>query len=242
MTRLQIISDAHLEFHADDGREFIASLDPTGVDVLIVAGDLSNAQGIEAALKLLCKRYAGAIVAFVLGNHELYRGHFIDTTRRIVDLEKQIPNLRVLVNRVIEASGVKIAGTTLWFPTDPLNVLFEAMLGDFGQIRKFRENVYETAAAAEDFLRREVANVDVVVTHHLPTREVLSPQYVGSELNRFFVNPVAKSLPSLPPLWVFGHTHTPGEWTIQGCRFIANPFGYPREAKSRFRDHLIVEI
>src|SRR5450631_3269273 len=45
--KLQIMSDLHLEMHADRGAEFIRSLDPTGVDVLVLAGDITMARHYE---------------------------------------------------------------------------------------------------------------------------------------------------------------------------------------------------
>ena len=45
--KLQIMSDLHLEMHADRGAEFIRELDPTGVDVLVLAGDITMARHYE---------------------------------------------------------------------------------------------------------------------------------------------------------------------------------------------------
>lgn len=67
---LQIVSDLHWEFHADKGRGFVAAMDPTGVDVLIVAGDLTTAKYLEQSLTWLCERFEH--VVYVHGNHEHY--------------------------------------------------------------------------------------------------------------------------------------------------------------------------
>ena len=40
--KIQVMSDLHLEMHADGGAEFIRELDPTGVDVLVLAGGTSR--------------------------------------------------------------------------------------------------------------------------------------------------------------------------------------------------------
>ena len=45
--KLQIMSDLHLEMHADGGAELIRELDPTGVDVLVLAGDITTARYYE---------------------------------------------------------------------------------------------------------------------------------------------------------------------------------------------------
>ena len=40
--RIQVISDVHFEFHSDGGWDFVRSLNPEGVDVLVIAGDISS--------------------------------------------------------------------------------------------------------------------------------------------------------------------------------------------------------
>jgi hypothetical protein len=42
--KLQIMSDLHFEMHADGGAELIREVDPTGVDVLVLAGDITMAR------------------------------------------------------------------------------------------------------------------------------------------------------------------------------------------------------
>ena len=39
------ISDTHCEFHRDNGKSFFDSIDNTGFDVLILAGDINNITG-----------------------------------------------------------------------------------------------------------------------------------------------------------------------------------------------------
>ena len=55
--RIQLLSDLHFEFHRDNGRSFVESLDPDGVDVLVqlnfVAYDGvgNNPDGVTAYLQ-----------------------------------------------------------------------------------------------------------------------------------------------------------------------------------------------
>src|SRR5450631_1446927 len=58
--RLHIMSDLHLEMHAEGGTELIRGLDPTGVDVLVLAGDITMAryyENLESVFRPLAKRY-----------------------------------------------------------------------------------------------------------------------------------------------------------------------------------------
>jgi len=70
--RVQYLSDIHVEFHADGGESFVDSLDPTGIDVLVLAGDIAVGKGIGPALDRFCTRYRDARVLYVHGNHEFY--------------------------------------------------------------------------------------------------------------------------------------------------------------------------
>jgi len=67
MTRIQVLSDVHTEFYRDEGESFIAGLDPSGVDVLVLAGDIGVAAGTKRSLEKFCARYAEATVLFVPG-------------------------------------------------------------------------------------------------------------------------------------------------------------------------------
>ena len=69
MARVQIVSDLHTEFW---GEASLDSLDSTGVDVLVVAGDLTAFPLLETSLERVARRYSEVPVVYVLGNHELY--------------------------------------------------------------------------------------------------------------------------------------------------------------------------
>ena len=72
--KLQIMSDLHLEMHADGGAELIRDLDPTGVDVLVLAGDITMArhyENLESPFKALAQKYRH--ILYIPGNHEYYK-------------------------------------------------------------------------------------------------------------------------------------------------------------------------
>jgi predicted phosphodiesterase len=241
--RVQLLSDLHMEFHADRGRGLTRSLDPTGVDVLVLAGDVASASTIAASLRALCARYADATVVFVPGNHEFYGsspGAVVHTARQV---EAEVGNLRLLDHETTTVGGVTFAGTTLWFPDDELNPLYAPMLADFSMIRSFVPWVYRENERAVRFLERAAREADVVVTHHLPSHEVVAPRWRHAPLNRFFVCELGDLIRlARPPWWLFGHTHDPGEFTIGATRLLANPLGYPFEPKAGFRERLILEV
>jgi predicted phosphodiesterase len=73
--RLHILSDLHLEWHRDDGRSFLRTLQNPGADALILAGDavsLAPKAGRETEwqLRTICAQYPR--VYYVPGNHDFY--------------------------------------------------------------------------------------------------------------------------------------------------------------------------
>jgi predicted phosphodiesterase len=253
--RLQLLSDLHFEFHADHGRSFVEKLDPTGVDILVVAGDLDVGDRLPQALNLLCARYRNSRVAYVLGNHESYGSNPIETIERVKAAEVANPNLIWLDCSAIQIldydlqekknKGVKrILGATLWFPRDDSNLQAKACLTDFSAIEDFEPWVYEQNQRAVDYLNRELKPGDIVVTHHMPSPLYIAPQYEGNPLNPFFVCDMTKLiLGRQPSMWLFGHTHSSVRASLGDTQLLCNPLGYmPHEINPKFDGHFIIEV
>jgi predicted phosphohydrolase len=243
MTRFQIMSDLHFEFHADHGREFVAKLDPAGVDALILAGDVCPAGRLAEALRRFCDKYPR--VFYVVGNHEFYGYSRTEVERAIDQVSRARANLAVLdEGRVHEAGGRRVLGCALWFPDDPSNARYEHLLNDFSHVPRFRDWIYATNERHVAWLRASVRAGDVVVTHHLPSARCVAPRFAGSSLNRFFVCPMDDVLDRGPALWVHGHTHDLIDLVLpSGTRVVCNPFGYATsEVNARFDPRKIVEL
>ena len=243
--RIQVLSDVHLEFLRDKWRAWVDALDPSGVDVLVLAGDIHVGAGIKPSLKLFCERYPE--VVFVAGNHEYYSSSPAEVEEYLGEAKATSPNLHVLECSTVTIGGVRFAGTSLWFRDSPMNVSYQHMLNDFNLIEDFVPWVYGENQKAEAFLRAELSGPtppDVIVTHHLPSDRCVVPQYRGDPLNRFFVAPVADDIAEecLPRFWCFGHTHGPNQFTVGSCRFACNPRGYPHERVQGFNPKLVFEV
>ena len=246
--RVQFMSDIHTEvwLNSDHGARFIKTLDPRGVDVLVLAGDIGNAETFAPVLRRFCKRYAAAKVVYVLGNHEMYGSSPQATYAAVRVVAAECPNLVFLDNDVVDIDGVMFAGSTLWFPYRPDNLLHQGVWNDFFEITDFLPWVYEQSQVSEQFLCETLmtSRVDVVVTHHLPSYRCVAAQHRGDVANRFVVNPIVERLPPnlLPPVWIFGHAHTPMDGLHHGCRFVSNPRGYPWEVIHPFRPAVFLDI
>jgi predicted phosphodiesterase len=224
--KFQVISDLHLEFHPDGGQSLLASMDFQGADVLLVAGDLCSSKSIAASLDLLCGACPKPIF-YVPGNHEYYGSSFANVDAHLSSLEDAHPQLTVLNNKAVTLGGRRILGTPLWFPDQPGNKGYEGMLNDFRLIRGFRRDVYGAHAKALQFLEGELRQGDVVVTHHLPSLQSISPRFQSSPLNRYFASPLdALIMERQPALWVHGHTHDSTDYSLGQTRVVCNPYGY----------------
>ena len=244
MPRIQYLSDLHFEFHADEGVSFVSALDPRGIDVLVLAGDIAVGAALGPALDRLCHRYATASVVFVHGNHELY-GHSRPQLQAITASAcARNPNLRWLDGDVVDLCGLRFVGAPMWFRhPGPAEVMKWAM-NDFARIVDFESWVYQENARALEFLEREVRAGDVVVTHYLPSAVSIAPQFAGDPLNAFFlcdVEPLIRA--RRPRLWIHGHTHASVDAVVGDTRILCNPFGYAgHELNRAFVADAIVEL
>lgn len=225
MTRLQIMSDVHVEFHADRGRSFVDSLDPTGVDVLIVAGDLGVGDALFQTLIALCEKYAH--VVYVTGNHEYYWTSWGALENRLGTLAAKTPNLYWLNDSMATIGGQRFVGGTLWFDRDVVGDRYKHDVSDFNVILNFEPEVYERNRHTVDFLNRTVGSTDVVITHHPPSPRSIHPKYAGSPINAYFCHDMSRLIAEAKPrLWVHGHSHSSSWYTLGNTEIICNPFGY----------------
>jgi predicted phosphodiesterase len=250
--KVSILSDLHCHAGKIPGMVGLDSMEPA--DVLVVAGDIAVAD--------TCAQFVTAITvatgekfrarAMVDGNHDYYT--------RNIDKDSRTPS--VDDNHVVsvkEADGDRVVDfvcSTLWSPILEKRTAVRYGLNDYNYIPEFTINrctdlFYENV----EWLEREVAKCReaghdvVIVTHHLPRRELIDPAYANSELNEAFCvldTPSEKRLADLSPiLWVHGHSHNFMDKTIDGIRYVRNPVGYEytfAHENTGYRRNFIVEI
>lgn len=67
----------------------------------------------------------------------------------------------------------------------------------------------------------------VVITHHLPTLQVVAQHHKGSVLNSAFASEYGELIAnSRIDAWIYGHSHTNIDTMIGGTRIICNHMGY----------------
>jgi len=240
------MSDLHFEHQPDYGAALLAGLDPRGADALVLAGDiLSLALPDRAADALRRFRDVYGTVFYVPGNHEFYKTSVSAGAEVLEDLEGAIEGLIILdAGRVVERLGRRFLGGTMWFGRHPKDNLYRLALNDFRLIEGFTPWVWEQNRAFVEFLRRDLREGDVVITHHLPSERSTPPIFAGSPISMFFVSDQEALIEERKPsIWLHGHTHRPCSYRLGSTEVRSNPKGYPKERPAGFvYEPLVVEV
>ena len=205
-------------------------------------------------------RKYGSPVVVIWGNHEPYGSIWpelrVQETVQLAQLHAEGLDVRVLHGAVTEIAGVRIIGTTLW--TDlklypPLELLAPTMVSTYMQddrairtapiIRFSVDNMLEHHAQDKTAILKALSEPHegptLVMTHHLPVRELIAPipTICGHEkhaMSAGFANALWDEIQSHDiHTWVWGQSHEGENWTCQGkhgpIKFITNQRGYPGE-------------
>lgn len=243
MIKLHVLSDLHNEF---------SPYQPTfnAFDLVILAGDIDlKGRGVEWANETFA-----CPVIYVCGNHEFYKGH-IDLTLRKMK-EAALPHVHVLENETFIWNQTRFLCATAWTDFSATgNAVAAAQtalerMNDFSVIRiddSFRKlrpcDLVNRNHATHDWLAHELDKPfdgkTVVVTHHAPVPEVVGDKHEG-HLIAAYTNSW-HALLEKADLWIFGHTHRAVDVTLDGCRVISNPRGYPGE-RTGFDPGFVIDL
>jgi predicted phosphohydrolase len=241
MTTLLHCSDLHTEQHRDGGKSVIDGLYNKDVDIAVVAGDLSITANnlLQNNIKMLCDKFQN--VVYVLGNHEYYNSSLARVDEILGNLESEISNLTWLNDSRAIVEGVSFIGGTLWFPRNQTTMSNEYLLHDFNCILDSAQ-IYNRHEITANFLKQNMQENDIVVTHHLPTQKSIAPKYKGDVRNCFFACDLDNVIEDKKPkVWLHGHTHTACDYLYHSTRITCNPFGYIRE-NNPFSDSFTIEV
>ena len=227
---LQIMSDLHFEMHADGGAGLIRELDPTGVDVLVLAGDITMArhyEDLESVFKPLAKKYRH--ILYVPGNHEYYKSSPTEVARNLAKLTKALPEVVIPENDAVVIAGQRFIAGTMWFRPDPMAEPNKRFMHDFSLIQDFEPWVYEQNAAFEKVLATHVEG-GRRRRHASPAGVRECPREVrafGHERLLRLRHDLATYREHQPKLWIHGHSHDRCDYLLGRTRVVANPLGYP---------------
>jgi predicted phosphodiesterase len=242
------MSDLHLEF----GPFFVPEMDGDADTVLVLAGDIHVGRKAFNFIAELATQFKAII--YIAGNHEFYNQDIEEVLNWWMAPNRLPENVHFLHNDFKIIDGVNFIGTTLW--TDlKKGDWFEVrqarkFISDF-QIIDYKGRTYTTEDhinlyfEAKDFLVKTVAETvgkKVVITHFMPTWEVITDRFVGQPLNGFFAGNMDFLIPDVD-LWLFGHTHDNVDKMLGDTRLVCNPRGYAgHELNPYFNPELVIEI
>ncbi len=250
--KLHVISDLHIDYNNDRDESFIKNLNPAGIDALVLAGDTMDAGHDQIGrrtdcLKRLCQLYP--YVFTVMGNHDYYGSSFKAAKELNKDYEFMFKNLVVLEagrNYIHEATGIKFAGSTMWYRDSEDVQLLKGSWPDFRFIRYSKSEIFSENTKFRNALMdlEPPWRPDVVITHMAPSPLSIHKDYFGSRWNAFFMSDETALIQKIKPkLWIHGHTHHPFDYKIDDTRIFCNPRGYPREnANPYFLERMLVEV
>ncbi|MDR1780190.1 MAG: metallophosphoesterase [Tannerella sp.] len=257
---VQYASDLHLEF--PENRKFLKEnpLKPVG-DVLVLAGDTGYLTEYELYADFwdyCAANFRETVIA--IGNHELYTYYDLaDITEGLV--MSIHPNVKVYYNAVVQIDNVDFVVSTLWSKIPIVDAYFtEKGVNDFYRIlyksKRLSYNVFnEEHERCLEFIKRSVAACRdatchvstqkiVVVTHHVPSFELMSPEFKGSRINGAFTTELGNYIADSPvDVWIYGHSHRNIDKIIGKTLCVSNQLGYiSHNEHSSFVNGKIIEI
>ena len=235
--KIQFASDLHLEFQENSRWLKDNPLIPIG-EILVLAGDIGylgdENYSKHSLWKWCAENFKQTIV--VPGNHELYKSFDINDLTEGWEIRVR-ENVRAVYNKVLHFGDIDLICSTLWAEI-PLHEAYftEKGVSDFRRIRDGErllswERFNEEHRRCVDFICRRVeeskAKTKIVVTHHVPSFQLMAEEFNGSMINGAFTSNLDKMIESLPiDYWIYGHSHRNIETEIGGTKMLTNQLGY----------------
>lgn len=251
---IRLHSDLHLEqclgSDPSDLCDQLIPVDVTDADsLLVLAGDISSKMDqLVLFLEFAAKRFEH--VLYVAGNHEFYGNELHSWYKKLHARKPSIPNVTLASPGMssVELGGVRFIHGTLWGDGGPtlqdraktgqgLRDFYVIKLAEGNSYRRFTvmdmiEEHANQKRQLRELLEWPFDGPTVVVTHHLPSRRLISPRFWPSDgsdgINGGFAgdcdNIIAGDL--APKLWLHGHTHDLIDTHLWKTRVLCNPSGY----------------
>ena len=141
----------------------------------------------------------------VPGNHEFYKYYDIASLQE-GELVQIRSNVKVYYNAIVNMGDVDMILSTLWAHI-PL------------------QDAFATESGVTDFHR--IMFKELVVTHHVPSFQLSSPDFKGSRINGAFVSNEDDFIETCgADYWIYGHSHRNIDKLIGKTQCISNQLGY----------------
>lgn len=244
-----ISSDLHLEFFVKREIDILIKKvennvkdDPYENRILLLAGDVCTAKNDNLTYYLNSMQDLFSKIIYVPGNHEYY-GSSIENgnillNEKIDKLNERVNNIYFLNNGRYhdKKNNIMIIGTVLWSDLSYNNsdiTLAKYIINDFNYIHNFRPLDYQNmfnnnSKFLEEELKKYADSDKIVITHHMPSYDLVDEKY-RNENNVCFTSDMSYLFNRSIKAWIYGHTHSATEQTINGILFKCNPIGYKGE-------------
>lgn len=235
--KIQYASDLHLEF-ADNWRFIRENPLQVSGDILILAGDIGylgdqNYQN-HPFWDWASENYHQVLV--IPGNHEFYKYYDLPSMKNgeVGVIRK---NIHYYYNKVVRIDNVDFILSTLWSKIEEKDALYtEQCVTDFRRImygkkilthREFNQEHNRCFQFIKKAVKESTAENKVVVTHHVPSFHLCSPEFEGSCLNGAFTVELEDYIKkSGINYWIYGHSHRNINKTIGETQVLCNQLGY----------------
>lgn len=247
MPKALIVADLHADFWALRGQDPLAGHDLSEVDLLLIAGDLSNKGHVQwrYALERLSAHIDLGKVHVGPGNHDYYGGR-VDREDKLRDAAEAAGAHFMQKTELVHA-GVRFLYCTLWTDmrlgglTPELNRMrAEDKMNDHRNIRVEAEGYRRMSALhssgihvdhktwLEGRLAAPFEGDTIVVTHHAPHPWSLRGTTGPGDLPFAYGSDLSDLIGTYQPkMWVHGHTHQPTDYELGGTRVLNVSVGYP---------------
>lgn len=262
-TKLQFVSDLHLEFYQDDefqkdGKFDISKFATPCAEYLAILGDLSypTSPNFEQFLETASQLYKK--VFYVAGNHEYYIGDnpsmptMSTVNANIEFICSNFANVYYLNNEEhLLNENTVILGTTLWshIPDqkqrivkdsikDYTNIFVDEKHYKTGLTCKISNQLHTEAVLwLTEKLKKHQNKKVIILSHHMPSFKMISPQYKDSDINCAFATDLDYLMwkNNNIKFWLCGHTHSTMKVKINKCICMTNPIGYPSRCLTEYK-------
>jgi len=247
MLQIQYVSDLHIE-EWPEGTPFLTFVTPVA-PILVIAGDICSVWNPLYKQFLAWTSRNWFCVIFTAGNHEYHNNddskHSIHEADIFMHrLTEEYPNLHYLNyghSYTIPGTNLRFVGATLWANVDPAiheYVTNEIKKKDFRRI--YAQNAAFTPAEMtlhhtfhtrflEQALTPRAKETLIVITHYLPTFELLEPEYKDDIIRTCYAS--ADDFLFTPNItaWICGHGHRATSYKSPTCTVYMNARGYNKE-------------
>lgn len=248
MASIHILSDLHLEY-----ADYLPSVE---TDIVILAGDIHiGTKGFSWARA----QFPDSEIIYIAGNHEFYHSSYQILLKQF-RIEAKKYQIHFLEKDEIILSGIRFLGCTLWtdykcfagLSQEKAMDIISYRLADhrfIKYINKDGQNInFSTQHAlqlhsdsvfwlTEKLSKQSYTGKTVIITHHGPSLACKHEIYGHTDFAPAFYSDLP-DLMAKSDLWVFGHTHSNLDITINNTRLLANQRGYPNEISNGFKADL----